>query len=265
MGIQIFGEWAQGSSHARVLKVCQDSWDKADYVPGIYLATVADGHGSDKSPYSDIGSKVATKVFKKLLLEHYKNYEDESSLETFLVREGEGKFAQIVDREWKKTIIDVHKTTGRDFDLPLEEIYRLYGTTLLGIAIFEEFIFAFQLGDGDITYVDDNTVEPVIEADKFLGVETHSLSKIDAWKHAISVVKHRNVDDEKPYVYMLSTDGFANSYPNQEAYYKTCKEYFELMRQHGTKAVKNNLRKWLNETSSEGCGDDITMVFVYNG
>ena len=264
MGIQIFGDWAQGASHERVEKVCQDSWDKADFVPGIFLATVADGHGSDKSPYSDVGSKVATKVFKKLMLEHYKNYEDESAFETFLAREGDGKFAQIIDREWKRSIMDVQKAAGRDMTLPPEEIYRLYGSTLLGLAIFDEFVFAFQIGDGDITYVDENTVEAVIEADKFLGVETHSLCKIDAWKHAITMVKHKDIDENKPYMYMLTSDGFANSYPTQEAYYTTCKGYFDLMRQHGVKAVKSNLRKWLIETSHEGCGDDITAVFAYN-
>ncbi|MCR4651883.1 MAG: protein phosphatase 2C domain-containing protein [Lachnospiraceae bacterium] len=264
MSMTIFGHSAQGASHGRIEKKCQDSWDKIDYEPGLFIATVADGHGSDKSVYSDEGSWAATTVFKKVLRAHYKNFNDEYAFETFLVREGDGKFAQIIDREWKRSIMDVHKTAKRDMNIPPEEIYRLYGSTLIGIAILNEFVFAFQIGDGDITYVDENTVEALIEADKLLGVETHSLCKIDAWKRAISVVKHKDIDDNKPYMYMLTTDGFANSYSTQDMFYQTCKEYYELMRQHGVKAVRNNLGKWLTETSYEGCGDDITAVFAYN-
>lgn len=44
------------------------------------------------------------------------------------------------------------------------------------------FVFAFQLGDGDISYVDQNGLDHLLEDEKILGVETHSLSKIDSWK-----------------------------------------------------------------------------------
>lgn len=44
------------------------------------------------------------------------------------------------------------------------------------------FIFAFQLGDGDISFVDEAGLDHLLEDEKILGVETHSLSKIDAWK-----------------------------------------------------------------------------------
>ena len=62
---------------------------------------------------------------------------------------------------------------------------------------------------------------------------------------------------------MLSTDGFANSYVSQEEFYKTCREYYEMIGQHGYEAVRDNLEKWLKETSELGCGDDITVVMAY--
>jgi serine/threonine protein phosphatase PrpC len=144
-----------------------------------------------------------------------------------------------------------------------EEICKMYGTTLLGIMITDNFVFAFQLGDGDITFVDDCEITPVINADKFLGVETHSLSKKDAWKHAISAVINKDASEDLPYMYMLSTDGLANSFTSQDEFYKTCRDYFEMIKEHGAKIVKDNLRQWLTETSQMGCGDDITAVFVY--
>lgn len=61
----------------------------------------------------------------------------------------------------------------------------------------------------------------------------------------------------------MSTDGFANSYKNEEEFAKTCMEYFEMVNQYGTKAVEENLKKWLSETSIMGSGDDITVLMAY--
>ena len=143
------------------------------------------------------------------------------------------------------------------------EIYKEYGTTLVGLMITPIFLFAFQIGDGDITYVDDTGVEEVLAADKILGTETHSLSKTDAWKKAITVVRRRTVDEKTPALFMLSTDGFANSYKNGDEFKKTCTDYFEMIKQHGCEVIGANLKGWLSETSEQGCGDDITLLMCY--
>jgi hypothetical protein len=62
---------------------------------------------------------------------------------------------------------------------------------------------------------------------------------------------------------MLSTDGFVNSYASEGEFKKTCREYYEMIGEHGFDAVKDNLAKWLKETSELGCGDDITLVLAY--
>ena len=67
----------------------------------------------------------------------------------------------------------------------------------------------------------------------------------------------------RPYLYILSTDGFINSYASDEEFKKTCRDYFHMIRQHGFEAVKDNLAKWLKETSEYGCGDDVTVVMAY--
>lgn len=66
-----------------------------------------------------------------------------------------------------------------------------------------------------------------------------------------------------PYLYMLSTDGFSNSFVNEEEFHKTCREYYKMIGEHGYEAVRDNLEKWLKETSELGCGDDVTMVMAY--
>ena len=62
---------------------------------------------------------------------------------------------------------------------------------------------------------------------------------------------------------MLSTDGFANSYKSVDDFQKTCLDYFGMIEQYGAGAVAANLKAWLDETSSMGCGDDITVLIAY--
>ena len=102
-----------------------------------------------------------------------------------------------------------------------------------------------------------------MEDEKILGVETHSLSKIDSWKKVVSAVRRRDEADGLPYMLMLSTDGFANSYKNADEFQKTCVDYFAMIQQYGTDAVAANLKSWLSETSAMGCGDDITVLIAY--
>ena len=107
---------------------------------------------------------------------------------------------------------------------------------------------------------------PILNADNIflkIGTETHSLSKPDAWRKAVASLRRKNIEDDTPYLYMLSTDGFVNSYASDEEFKKTCREYFNMIGQHGFEAVKYNLAKWLKETSEYGCGDDVTVVMAY--
>lgn len=62
---------------------------------------------------------------------------------------------------------------------------------------------------------------------------------------------------------MLTTDGFANSHASDEDFQKSCRDYYNMIGQYGFDAIKENLRKWLTETSENGCGDDITAVLAY--
>ena len=103
----------------------------------------------------------------------------------------------------------------------------------------------------------------MIDGDKILGVETHSISKPSSWKKVLTRVVNLDSSDESPCMYILSTDGWINSHATNDEFYKTCREYFSMIQEHGTSVVENNLTEWLSETSKMGCGDDITVVFVY--
>lgn len=270
MSRKIYGESVQGASHIRNDVVCQDSHKIVQLPNDITLIAIADGHGSESCPYSKTGSKIATNVFCKIMEDLSQNFaENMDFFATYLNREGEMKVAQAIDVEWKRRVWKAHTDNKREKPLnnsgeaDKAAIYKQYGTTLLGIMVTSSFIFAFQLGDGDILYINRSEVQPVIEGDKILGIETHSLCKIDAWKKAITVIRKRDITEEVPYLYLLSTDGFSNSYKTSADFKITCRDYYNMIQEHGFEAVAANLKNWLNETSELGCGDDITVVIAY--
>lgn len=266
----VFGASVQGASHIRSRTECQDSFKKTVCDDGTIIMAVADGHGSQACPFSKSGSNIAVNVFCKVMEEFHSGYADDlEKLLRYLNREGETKVAQSVDSEWKRRVLKAHSSRKREVSFSAdgkknrEEIYRQYGSTLLGLMITPVFLFAFQLGDGDITYVDERGVDKLLESEKILGTETHSLSKVDSWKRAISLVRRRSMNDIVPAVFILSTDGFSNSYKNEHEFERTCVDYFSMIVQHGAEAVDANLKHWLSETSEMGCGDDITLLIAY--
>ena len=212
----------KGATHVRNQMPCQDNKRIVEISDKIAIVAVADGHGSSKCPRSDRGSMIAVNSFYEVMKNYLKVYgEDEtglSNLITFLNREGDMRFAQDVCEEWQARVKQsfyknkVDGMTDEDGNIKWPSVFSLYGTTLLGMLVTDSFVFSFQIGDGDISAVTKEEVEPLVEPEKFLGTETHSLSKPDAWRKAVASVRRREMESEEPYMYILSTDGFPNKY-----------------------------------------------------
>ena len=266
----VFGKSVQGASHLRSNTECQDSHKRMICEDGTIIMAVADGHGSKSCPYSKTGSKIAVNVFCDILKSLYDGYADHpEQFLSYLNREGDTTVSKAIDGEWKRRVVERHKKNKReivhrdDGSEDLSAIYKQYGSTLLGILIAKEFVFAFQLGDGDICYVNGEGLEKVIEPEKILGVETHSLSRENAWEKAITAVRRMDIAKAVPAMFSLSTDGYANSYKSEAGFHSAVTDYLTLLNEHGEKAVADSLPAWLTETSAMGCGDDITMMVAY--
>ena len=251
-----------GASHG--YKNCQDSCRIETLNNGITLAAVADGHGSDKCKYSDRGAEFAVKSFtlvvKKLWSDVNNNQEDFIRL---LRQKESADLIQVIHNEWKNRIQQSGKAlkiVKEDDDTEVNP--ELYGTTLLGMVIAPTFVFALQIGDGDIMFVNDEGVKCVLDSPKFLGTETYSLSNSRPWEHAVTYFQRIDIDAVSPYMFMMTTDGFANSYMDNDQYLIACKSYFNTIKEYGPDVVKQQLYKWLTKTSTDGCGDDITFLAV---
>ena len=267
----ICSEVVKGATHRRNRLPCQDNKKIIEISDQIAILAVADGHGSEKCTRSERGSQIAVNTFcdvMKNYLHSYREYHDNYALLlTFLNREGDTRFAQDICEEWQARVKQsfyknqVEEMRNEAGEIQWKSVFTLYGTTLLGMLITEDFTFSFQIGDGDIVLVKDDRVSALVESEKFLGTETHSLSKMDAWRKAVASVQRREKSGE--YMYLLSTDGFANSYTSDMEFQKTCMGYRDMIKEHGAEVVQGNLKKWLTETSELGCGDDITVVMGY--
>ena len=265
----IIGKSVRGASHKRVGKACQDSY-KTVAAGGAVILAAADGHGSESCPFSKTGSVIAVNVFCKLLKDYYNSYTGNiDALITLLSREGDTTIARAIAIEWKRRVEKAHRIRGRKFlktqngETDKPGIWRQYGSTLLGLMVTPSFYFAFQLGDGDIVLVNKTEAKYPMQTEKILGVETQSLSRADAWEKVITIVRQLPQDDSQ-YAFIMATDGFANSYPNEESFLSTCVDYYAAIREHGADAVAANLKAWLNETSENGSGDDITVLICCN-
>lgn len=266
---RIIGESIQGYTHIQRNLECQDRKLSRELEDGSLVLSVADGHGSRSCPYSGTGAELAVNTFCKLIDELHFGLQNAGDVSGFLNHQGSLKFAQTVERAWKEAVQTLHREKGLPMPMTqtgeedLNALYRLYGTTLLGLLIAPTFVFAFQIGDGDITYADDGGVQPVVVADKLLGVESHSLCSREAWKKAVSTVHFQPWEQHLPCAFLLSTDGLSNSYADDEAFGQTCAQYFEALKTYGPDTVEENLPEWLSETSRLGCGDDTTLLMAY--
>ena len=184
---RIIGESIQGYTHIQRNLECQDRKLYRELEDGSLVLSVADGHGSRSCPYSGTGAELAVNTFCELIEELHSGFQNAGDLlSDYLNHQGSLKFAQTVERDWKEAVQTYHLKAGLPMPMTqtgeedLNALYRLYGTTLLGLLIAPTFVFAFQIGDGDITYADDGGVQPVVVADKLLGVESHSLCSREA-------------------------------------------------------------------------------------
>ena len=137
--------------------------------------------------------------------------------------------------------------------------YLAYGATLLAVAITRRYILYSQLGDGDILAVgaDGGVTRPLKKRHEFQANQTVSLCS----GHAVFEFQVK-VDAARaggPALVMLSTDGYANCFSDDDGFYRVGADFLAYLRAHGAEFVGQQLEDWLRESSHDGSGDDITV------
>ena len=265
---RVISESVIGASHKRSNKPNQDF---VDFIPdkgkGLPLIlAVSDGHGS--SMLSDKGSQFAVTVALESINTFVQYIEKENITTVKEVKNlAEGQLARDIVRKWKAAV----DKDLQEHPLPIDPSnteqgknpYIHYGATLLIVVITEKYIIYLQLGDGDIITVskDGLATRPIDRDERLIGNETTSLCMSNAWSEMR--IKFETISDSLPIMILTSTDGYSNSFINEEAFKKAATDILELIRSGSLSKVKKHLPHWLSKASEIGSGDDITVGIIY--
>jgi serine/threonine protein phosphatase PrpC len=238
------------------------------------LLAVADGHGSARSFRSDRGSQLATECALRTLEDFERKNGPDIPLSS-LRHQMRLKWPQAVVDAWHQAVRediagdpfspldfaalpDRVPELKRGADLPFAG-YLAYGATLVTAAITPRFIIYAQLGDGDILIVDRHgkVSRPWPREHAFYATETISICSHHAAREFKVHVEPRRADG--PALILLSTDGYANCFADDEGFFTVGTEYLAYLRHGGIPFVQQQLEHWLTDSSRDGSGDDITV------
>lgn len=251
-----------GASHVRTNKPNQDSVGTLSLINGlVHILAVSDGHGSERYFRSDTGSKLAIKVARQVCEQFFDPIPISSDIKTRLdnlVRKIVYTWREEVRAHWEKFPFDESEESLLKNP---DHIEAAYGATLLVSIITPNYAIFLQLGDGDIILIDSNKkiIQPIELEKGMLGTETHSLCEQDAEKFwRISVIGFQ----DSPRFILLSTDGYANSYPSNNSFFNMVGELYQEICDHGLGPILDSLPTWLAETTAQGSGDDISVALL---
>lgn len=232
-GWRTIGASVRGASHVRRNQPNQDA-----LLLGEGAAAVADGHGSATCFRSDIGAAIAVDVATVVMLEE-------------TVPPG-----PVLAERWR-TRVEEHMAAHPDPDRELT--LRAYGSTALAVRVTGDELRCLQIGDGDILLVDGSgAVTRQFCRNEILGVETESLCMRDA----AAAVHYAATPVANTELVMLSTDGYANSFRDDEGFRRVASDLLAMIREDGLDTVAASLPLWLAEASGLGSGDDITVALL---
>lgn len=276
-----FGTSIQGAAHVRLSLVNQDDIEWYPKIPGNsglpVIMAVSDGHGSAKCFRSGLGSQFATKSAKEVVKQVLSsgNFPSDLSKAKHLIEEGLPRdivknWQKVVDRHLKENPFTVEELThlkdkeGVSSITKIEQNHYLaYGATLLVTFVTETYLAILQLGDGDVLLVSDSgDVSRTVPSDeRLIANETTSLSDKLAWQDFRT--SFISVSSQPPAMILMSTDGYSNSFRDEESFLKIGADYLEMLRQDPPKSIQRGMRGWLTEASQFGSGDDITLGIIY--
>ncbi|MFC7924194.1 PP2C family serine/threonine-protein phosphatase [Streptomyces cinereoruber] len=231
------------------------------------ILTVADGHGSAAYPRSHFGAQYATDLFAHRAFEFATSVAQRDragwrgrlrdyariGLPERLVRDWQGK----VLGHWER-----HPTPDEDPASP-GAILRLYGSTLIGAVLTPDLFVAWQLGDGELTVVDDDgrVRLPLAPARAELGDETASLCTRHAWQ--LVRVHWEPLPDpaRAPRLLALSTDGLSKSFVSDDGFTEFAAGLHRRLAERGLSGVAEDIPRWLEEASRHS-GDDTTLALA---
>ena len=262
----------QGASHVRAGLENQDAigWIPAEAIGARVAVSVADGHGSPRSFRSATGARLAVEVSHGLAAELLTAPGDRGEL-SWVKDRLEQDAPQRIVRRWRARVEDdlarspftdgefalLRERDGQKSQALVEsDPYLAYGSTLVTAVATQSFMAFWQIGDGDVVTVSaaGGVSRPLAGDERLIANETTSLCSSDAWR----LFRVAVFGTPAP-VIMISTDGFANSFRDDEGFFRFGSDVLAMLVKDGLNAVGGSLGGWLGEMTQAGSGDDISL------
>ena len=242
----------------------------------ILVLAVADGHGSPRSFRSELGSALAAECALSELSRFVRRLGPDAPISR-VRHQAKTRWPRALLAAWKNAVradLVTNPFTPMDFapfpepppivkpgkELPISG-YLAYGATLLTVAITPRYIIYSQLGDGDILNVqaDGVVTRPLPKLHEYQSNQTVSLCSQHAFEEFQIRVDALRGPVPVPALIMLSTDGYANCFEDDEGFFKVGADFLSYLRAEGADFVSEKLEAWLRQSSLDGSGDDITV------
>ncbi len=251
---RVIASSVRGSSHVTSGKPNQDAVAWADLPGGGVVAAVSDGHGSDRSPRSDRGSRLAVAAACQVTTEMVTAPSSAVELEHVL----RSAVLPVTVARWRSAVradLDGDPLDGVAGDPLLP-----YGATLLVAVASGGVVAAAQIGDGDVVVGRQpaSSDHLIVPDDRFVAGETSSLCLDDALSYVRAAVAD---GDEPPAFVLLATDGYGNSFADEHWAASVGSDLLSHLRSQGPEWVQQRLDDWLAESAQVG-GDDVTVAVL---
>lgn len=271
MNAKSFNISAQGASHIKKNKECQDASDSY-FDEKMAVAIVCDGHGGDDYMRSAAGSTLAAAVAKKNIV----NFLNEITKEQFFSnpeKNMKNLEASIING-WNEAIyMHFNQTPFTEAELSgISEkarkrytqdgrIESAYGTTLIAVAMTNEFWFGIHIGDGKCVAVnpEGKFVQPIPWDSKCFLNATTSICDSDALE------RFRHFYSEKlPAAVFVGSDGIDDCFSNNEQLHNLYKTILYSFGTSEFEEAKDGLKDYLPRLSAKGSGDDVSIAAMFD-
>lgn len=267
MDIKAFHLSAQGASHIKKNKDCQDA-SASYYDEYCAIAIVCDGHGGDDYFRSAIGSKAGVEVAEKNIKDFIMNVDKETffSKPEVHIKHLE---ASIINA-WNEAIIEYHQEhpfteeelkgvseRARKRYEEKRKIESAYGTTMIAVAMNHDYWFGIHIGDGKCVAVNPagEFKQPIPWDPKcFLNVTTSICDSdaINSFRHFYS--------EKLPVAVFVGSDGIDDCFQNNEQLQNLYKTVIYSFATTPFDEACDGLADYLPRLSAKGSGDDVSVA-----
>lgn len=269
MRMQSFHLSAQGASHIKKNKECQDS-SESYFDQKCAIAIVCDGHGGDDYVRSASGSKFACEAAKTNILNFIENVNPDElkrhynqlihNLKASIIGTwNEAVYEHYNANPFTDSEIAVLSDRAKHKYLREKRIESAYGTTLIAVACTKDYWFGIHIGDGKCIAInpEGKFLQPIPWDEKCFLNATTSICDTDALNH------FRSFYSEKlPIAVFVGSDGIDDCFSSDQQLYNLYKTVLYSFSTSDFDTAVNDLSEYLPRLSAKGSGDDVSMAAV---